>query len=282
MFNRSFLLGLVTFVLLHATNVIAVEKENIPHQSDVIHFKHVQWGYLNPLRGDKSPRAADLWGNRSHNEPTGMLVKFNQGFASPPHFHNVSYRGIVINGLIHNDDMLADKMWMNTGSFWTQPAGGPHITAANANNNLIFVEIDSGPYLVHPIEKQFDNGERPINIHSANLVWQSSAVSKLVASDKAQISWLWGKPVENHERGFLLKLNAGFKGSILSHKDDVKAVVIKGGVEYNSLEHKDREMLEPGSHFRSVGRFQHNVAAREEAIVYVRTNGDVTIYSSKK
>lgn len=277
MFKRFFIAGLACLQLL--ASQAAANTENIPHQSEVVKFKDVQWGYLNPLRGDKSPGAADLWGDRSHNEPTGMLVKFNNGFSSPPHFHNVSYRGIVINGLIHNDDVLAEKMWMDNSSFWTQPAGGAHITAASAQDNLIYVEIDSGPYLVHPVENKFDNGERPINMHSSNLVWQTSSTSSVTSHKNAQISWLWGRLTGDHARGFLLRLKSGFNGSILSHKDDLKAVIIKGNVDYHSVEHKQLETLSPGSHFRSKGRFQHNVVVRDEAIVYVRTNGEVNVFS---
>lgn len=91
----------------------------------------LNWGYLNPLRGKNSPGAANLWGDRTKDTATGMLVRFNKGFVSPPHIHNISYRGIVIEGLMHNDDPSAEKMWMLAGSFWTQPAGENHITAAN-------------------------------------------------------------------------------------------------------------------------------------------------------
>jgi len=61
-------------------------------------------------------------------------------------------------------------MWLPADSFWTQPAGENHITAADGENNLIYLEIDNGPYLVLAKEKAFDNGERPINIDERNLV----------------------------------------------------------------------------------------------------------------
>ncbi len=131
----------------------------------------VKWGYLNPARGDKSPGAADLWGDRTIDTASGMLVRFNKGFESPPHIHNITYRGIVIEGEMHNDDPNAAKMWMPTGSFWTQPAGEDHTTATNDKTNLIYLEIDEGPYLVQPSRQHFDNGERPINIHADNMVW---------------------------------------------------------------------------------------------------------------
>ena len=71
---------------------------------------------------------------------------------------------MVIEGFVHNDDPTAERMWLTPGAFWTQPAGESHVTAANGVNNLIYIEIDSGPYLVLAKEKAFDNGERPINV----------------------------------------------------------------------------------------------------------------------
>lgn len=69
----------------------------------------------------------------------GISVRFNPGFSSPPHIHNITYRGIVIEGLLHNDDPTAESMWLPAGSFWTQPAGEDHITAANAQSNMIYL-----------------------------------------------------------------------------------------------------------------------------------------------
>lgn len=36
---------------------------------------------------------------------------------------------------------------MPLGSFWTQPSGEVHITAAKGEENIAYVEIDSGPDL---------------------------------------------------------------------------------------------------------------------------------------
>lgn len=135
-------------VSLCGTLLVTVSFVSVAKQSRVMPAEDVNWGYLNPLRGDKSPGAADLWGDRTKNMPTGMLVRFNKGFSSPPHIHNISYRGIVIKGLMHNDDPTAESLWLPQGSYWTQPAGQNHITAANDEENLIYLEIDSGPYLV--------------------------------------------------------------------------------------------------------------------------------------
>lgn len=54
---------------------------------------------------------------------SGSLVTFVDGFQSPPHIHNITYRAVVIRGRIHNDDPEAARLWMEPGSYWTQPAG---------------------------------------------------------------------------------------------------------------------------------------------------------------
>ncbi len=181
------------------------------HAKDkVIAAKDVEWGYLNPARGDQSPGAADLWGDRTKDTATGMLVRF---------------RSIVIEGEMHNDDPNAAKMWMPTGSFWTQPAGEDHTTAANDKTNLIYLEIDEGPYLVKPSKEHFDNGERPINVHADNMVWLQKSDLVNIAANGVSVAYLWGETSSVY--GTLVKLPKGFKGSIKSNGDEFKAVVIK-------------------------------------------------------
>lgn len=90
---------------------------------ELLPASEVEWEKMNPARGDKSPQAGTLWGDRKGKVPTGFLAKFVDGFSSPPHIHNATYRAVVISGLIHNDDPAAAESWMPTGSFWTQPKG---------------------------------------------------------------------------------------------------------------------------------------------------------------
>lgn len=210
----------------------------------IIATKDIKWGLLNPLRGDASPRAADLWGDRTKNSATGMLVKFNPGFSSPPHIHNISYRGVVINGLMHNDDPNAEKTWLGTGSYWTQPAGDVHITAANGKTNLIYLEIDSGPYLVKPADQAFDNGESAINVDNRNLVWLSAKDIMWLNRFHVKIAYLWGKTGAPH--GSFVKLPAGFTGTIKG-LDGLKAVVIKGKGTHSWQQEKQATALSPAS-----------------------------------
>lgn len=270
--RRRFPLALIGCLFL---SQVFAEEEAV--SATVVQVKDVQWGYLNPLRGDKSPGAAELWGDRSKNSPTGMLVRFNPGFSSPPHSHNISYRGVVIEGMVHNDDPGAEKMWMPTGSFWTQPAGENHITAATGARSLIFLEIDSGPYLVEPANTRFDNGERPINLHTRNLVWLDADSLAFVNSDEVEIATLWGGTSDEGINGTMVKLQAGFDGTFSTEAKEFRIVIIQGGLEYNGSGIQERKYLLPGSYIGSTGKYEHRFSTKVETLIYIRTNGSYRV-----
>jgi mannose-6-phosphate isomerase-like protein (cupin superfamily) len=240
----------------------------------VISTDNIEWGLLNSLRGDASPKAADLWGDRTKDTATGMLVKFNKGFSSPPHIHNITYRGVVIDGLMHNDDPGAQNMWLSSGSFWTEPAGESHITAASGRSNLIYLEIDSGPYLVLPENKAFDNGERPINMDERNLVWLDENDVKWLRQGAVKLSYLWGNP--NAANGSFVKLPAGFKGSIKSTKG-LKAVVVKGKAVHQWNDEKFKTLLSPSSFFSSESEGVHKIDTEIETVFYINSNGSYSV-----
>lgn len=228
----------------------------------------VQWSPLNPARGDKSPQAGQLWGDRKTDSASGFLVKFADGFESPPHIHNVTYRGVVISGLVHNDDPKAENMWLPAGSFWTQPAGEAHITATEGNNNVAYIEIESGPYLVQPASEAFDNGERPVNVDELNLVWlNASDVTWIDQDDGVEMAFLWGNPKDGKLSGSFIKLPAGFSGTLKSNGSDFRGIVVKGQADY-----KDAS-LTAGSYFGADESATHTISSAKETVIYVRTNG---------
>ncbi|MEO0375690.1 MAG: DUF4437 domain-containing protein [Cyanobacteria bacterium P01_A01_bin.17] len=250
--------------------------------SEVVLNSDVEWGPLNPARGDASPKAGTLWGDRTGSGPSGFLVQFVDGFSSPPHIHNVTYRGVVINGLIHNDDPGAENMWLPAGSFWTQPAGDVHITAADDNNNLAYIEIEEGPYLVLPSEKAFDNGERPVNVDESNLVWlDASNIAWLdqtgvsASADSPKVAFLWGNPQDDQLNGTFVKLPEGFTGEIHGHGPTFRAVVIQGQLSHYLPNEANLKTLKPGSYFGSLGETVHQAICQtgEECIIYVRAEG---------
>ena len=238
---------------------------------NVVPVSEVNWEQLNPARGDKSPQAGTLWGDRKGPVSTGFLAKFVDGFSSPPHIHNATYRAVVISGLIHNDDPDAAKMWMPAGSFWTQPKGEVHITAARGDINVALVEIDKGPYLVRPTEEAFDSGERPVNVDPSNIVWLDPP-GMPANTDGPKLAYLWGNPEGDQTNGTFVKLPSGFQGEIHTVASVFRAVVIKGQLKCTG--DKVWNLL-PGSYFYSSGKWAHQLSANagDEVILYVRTKG---------
>lgn len=251
---------------------------------DVVAKSNLKFQPLNPLRGDASPKAGVLWGDIKKDVPTGTLIEFVDGFSSPPHIHNITYRAVVISGKVHNDDPGAEVSWMGPGSFWTQPAGENHITAAKPGNKATaFLEILEGPYLVRPAKEEFDNGERAINLDARNIVWlDASAVSwtKLPVPNKTekdvQIAFLWGNPVSGQRNGTFSKLPSGFSGILVGNDSWLRAVVIKGAVNHQSTGNStDAVRLDPGSYFGSKTSHPHavNCVSDTSCVLYISTHG---------
>lgn len=241
---------------------------------EIVTADDIKWTPLNPLRGDASPQAATLWGDRGGPVATGFLVRFRKGFSSPPHIHNVTYRGVVISGLVHNDDPDAAKMWMPAGSYWTQPAGEVHITAANADQNIAYIEIGSGPYLVRPPGESFDNGERPVNVDPSNLVWLDFGTN----DDSALIpqrTYLWGRQTPDSLSGTMLKLPHGYKGKLRGQGSSLRAVAIAGELTHQLSNATKATTLLPGSFFASQDATAHHVSCVSEqgCLVYLRSEG---------
>lgn len=223
------------------------------NQIEILLVDDVKWEKLNPARGDKSPQAGTLWGDRKGSSATGFLAKFVDGFSSPPHIHNVSYRAIVIEGLVHNDDPKAANMWMPKGSYWTQPVGESHITSAKGKANIALVEIDKGPYLVRPSNKAFDSGERPYNIHASNIIWREKKNYK--------VTDLW-----KNEKGVVTGTMIKFDNKIKLDLSQDKLVLVLGKILVN------KKTLKPGSLIYAKEKASVKISCEsEECILYLKS-----------
>ncbi|GJM05162.1 MAG: hypothetical protein DHS20C09_11530 [marine bacterium B5-7] len=292
---RTYQLIALACILISSSNSLQAESDNTVSQSanelnaNVVLASDVEWSPLNPVRGNKGPMAGALWGDRTGSGSSGFLVKFTDGFSSPPHIHNITYRGVVIRGLIHNDDPEAEDLWLPTGSFWTQPKGENHITAARGSNNLAYIEIEEGPYLVLPSEEAFDGGERPINVDESNLVWLDASNIKWIeqpgiptSTEGPKVAFLWGNPQDDQLNGTLVKLPAGFTGVIQNQGSFFRAVVIQGRLNHQLSGETKTKSLEPGSYFGSEGESRHMISLKKEneSIIYVRTKSKFNVIST--
>ena len=244
----------------------------------------IKWRALNPARGKASPQAGTLWGDQTKEGASGFLVKFVDGFSSPPHIHNITYRGIVLGGALHNDDPSAATFWMPAGSWWTQPAGEAHITSARGAS-VGYVEIESGPYLVKPSSESFDSGDRPINVHTKNIIWLDALDSSWVVdgskeeTNTARITYLWGNPNDGEINGTMVKLPPGFSGSLVHKNSTFKVVVIKGSTKLHQRQNSNHVELPAGSYFGTKGPSSHSLSCKDECVIYVRSSGKYMIRS---
>ncbi|CAL2075493.1 DUF4437 domain-containing protein [Tenacibaculum sp. 190524A05c] len=283
--KSTFIYTLTVIGLFVSCNTKEIDKskkdqEIINPTNKVLLSSDIVWEKLNPARGDKSPQAGTIWGDRKGNVATGFLAKFVDGFSSPPHIHNVTYRAVVIKGLVHNDDPKAENMWMKPGSFWTQPAGESHITSAKGEENIALVEINEGPYLVKPTSEAHDNGERPINIDVSNIVWLNNTKTNWIdKNNTAEISFLLNTVNKNGFKSLFVKLPENFNGEIKTTGTIVHAVVIQGNLNYTMPQNKEKKILDTGSYFGSTDKANHTISnsSNGETILYFRTNGDLYV-----
>ena len=170
---------------------------------------------------------------------------------------------------------------MRPGSFWTQPAGGVHITAAKGGNSLAYIEVEDA-FGVLPSEKAFQSEAKPINVDISNIVWINLS-GMPTSSDDPKIAFLWGDPINNGMHGTLVKLPAGFTGTIHSYAATFRAVVIQGQLQYQVPNENDVKTLEPGSYFSAKGTSVHRVSSdtNEVSVIYVRTNGKFEVLAPK-
>ena len=251
-------------------------------ENKLVKRSDVEFIPLNPARGELGPKAGKLWGDIRADVPSGVLVKFVDGFESPPHIHNITYRAVVISGAVHNDDPAAEKMWMESGSFWTQPPGETHITAAKGENSLIFLEILSGPYLVKPADEAFDSGERPINVAARNIMWLEAEDAEWVDDDGPEMAYLWGSVEENEKNGTFVKLPSGYGGELSTGAPMMRAVTIQGRASVQLSGESDTHRLDPGSYFGSKGEAAHQLScdSDEDCILYLHTEGKYQLGAS--
>ncbi len=234
----------------------------------------VEWQQLNPAR-PASPKAGTLWGDRNSEGPTGFLLRPTDGFRSPPHIHNVSYRGVVIAGQLHNLDPKEADVWMGPGSFWTQPKGDVHITAARGSERLAYIEIDEGPYLVRPTEQAFASDDMLVNVDAAEIVWLNPTTAKADAAAPAQVAFLWGDANGDAPRGVFVKLVAGSSYRLSSSVSTLRAVVVAGLADPLG---KSGQRLSPGGFLSSdAGQIAVKCASEQACTFYVRLQGKLTL-----
>ena len=85
--NKKVTVAIAVGLFAVASNGVAQDVTAEP-TSEVVLASDIKWKPLNPARGNNGPQAGTLWGDQTGEGPSGFLVKFVDGFASPAHIHN--------------------------------------------------------------------------------------------------------------------------------------------------------------------------------------------------
>lgn len=229
---------------------------------------------LNPDRGDAAPQASVLWGDIREDMASGTLLRFKDGFSSPPHIHNITYRAIVIEGDVHNAPPEEPQVWMGPGSFWAQAAGENHITEAKPGASaLAFLEIQEGPYKVMPPEERFSSPDESVNLKAEDMEWTSVAGAGWADGDDAiEATSLWGSDEAGQPHGRLVRMGAGSSATITFADRALKAVVIDGSVEHSVEGVSDPVALGEGAYFSTNAAVPNSLnCTASSCLVYLRT-----------
>ena len=286
---KTSLLFVTSWCVLGLLSACTADEADAPRDEQlstvrVLTPEQVNYVPLNPARGDRSPKAGVLWGDIRSDRSSGVLLQFADGFSSPPHIHNITYRAVVISGELHNDDPGAEMFWMGPGAFWTQPAGENHITAARPGSGATaFLEILSGPYLVQPATEAFDNGERPVNVASSNLVWMGaeefSWVAKKSGNTSAEVALLWGELSGESFNGSFVRMSSGFSGSVSTISGLLRSVVVQGELAHSVSNATETTVIGAGGFFESAHGLDHSVSCQSDSpcVIYLRTRGEFRV-----
>ncbi len=244
--------------------------------SGVVLVSDADWQQLNPKRGDQSPKAATLWGDRAGPGPSGFLLKPVDGFSSPPHVHTAPYLGVVISGAIHNAEPSAEVLFLPPGSFWTQPEGAVHITACS-RDCLAYIEFEGG-YDVLPVEGATGDPATAVALQPASIPWEDRT-GPPASANGPQVAELWGDPQAGQPSGSLVRIPAGKTGTIRTDTWMFHAVAIDGRAKYREEGKNQAAPLDPGAYFLARAGSDHQISCGEEAdcTLYVRSRGRIQV-----
>ena len=112
----------------------------------VITAENIEWGLLNPLRGDASPRAAALWG--TSDTAHGSLLKL------PASFRGILYNTGTVKAVVVSGNMQLDNnvtvVNLTPSSFFA--AGSPADLVISASEETVLYIHATGRYQVHTTE----------------------------------------------------------------------------------------------------------------------------------
>jgi len=150
-------LALAIFVTLWGSRQVA--SQSVEPTFEVVLMSQVDWNPLNPARGDQSPRAGNLWGDRTESGASGFLVKFEDGtlvklpagFTGKIHNQNSTFHAVVIQGRSqYQVPGETEEKTLEPGSYFGSEAESVHQVSCEAEEECIIYVRTEGKYDVIP------------------------------------------------------------------------------------------------------------------------------------
>ncbi|PKB00579.1 uncharacterized protein DUF4437 [Flavobacteriaceae bacterium MAR_2009_75] len=185
---------------------------------------------------------------------------------------------MVIKGLLHNDDENAENNGFRQVLIGNSQQAKHILPRQMVKIIWRFLDIQEGPYLVKSTSEAFDNGERPVNVDKTNLVWLNANDIEWVANkSNVETAFLWGSQKEKQLRATLLKLPAGFNGSVKNLSPNFRAVVISGSLMHQFSKKEAKNKLDAPSYFGAEENATSIISTAKETVLYIRSNGDYEV-----
>lgn len=104
-----------------------------------------------PLPGIPGAEQVMLWGDTAKG-PHRAFFKFPVGLKAPLHTHSAGDRGVILSGTLSLAVEGAAPKKLGAGSYFSLPAGTPHITAVEGEEPCVFFIEREGPFDVVVVE----------------------------------------------------------------------------------------------------------------------------------
>ena len=104
-----------------------------------------------PLAGIPGAEVAQLVGDPA-KEAHRAFFKYPVGLKSPPHTHTFGDRGVIVSGMLSLAVDGAPAKKLAPGSFFSIPAGTPHITTVEGDKPCVFFMEREGMFDVVAVE----------------------------------------------------------------------------------------------------------------------------------
>ena len=236
--RRFILILLSTAGLLGCGGPASLAQETMNPAAKLVPFEEIEFRRPVPI---VAPEMAALWGARSRGA-SGNEEKQPAGKVSALHVHpNDTYALVITGRMTHAFEGGPPAVELGPGSFYTLPAGSPHVSACLDGSDCLITYWQPGKLGYKRVRKGSRASVAGVARPAASIALAADGVGVLPSA------LLWGDPAVG-KTGVLEGQEAGAAPAMRTYVGDVHGVVIVGKATITVADAAPR-MLGPGSYF---------------------------------